>query len=49
MLLGGHLAEAFGLRVPLVVGGIGAVTLATFLWLRSGVRLAVELPGRAGS
>ncbi len=40
MLLGGALADSFGLRVPLAVGGAGALLLAWFLWRRSNLRRA---------
>jgi hypothetical protein len=46
MLLGGALAENFGLRVPLAVGGGGALVLALWLWrfsiLRRTTTLAVD-------
>ena len=37
-LLGGWLAEQFGLRVPLLVGGCGALVLAFLLWRFSMLR-----------
>lgn len=40
MWLGGELAESFGLRVPLAVGGAGALLLACVLWRRSNLRRA---------
>lgn len=40
MLLGGTLAEHYGLRVPFAVGGVGALTLALVLWRASAIRVA---------
>ncbi len=43
MLLGGTLAENFGLRVPLAVGGVGALVLAAWLWRFSILRRTTTL------
>ena len=47
MLLGGALAESYGLRVPLAVGGLGGLLLAFFLWHRSILRRTTTLASGA--
>lgn len=42
-LLGGVLADAFGLRFPLLVGGLGAILLAALLWRFSMLRSVRQL------
>ena len=49
MLLGGALADSFGLRMPLAVGGVGALLLALFLWHHSILRHATALASGADS
>lgn len=48
-LLGGTLAEHYGLRFPLVFGGLGALLLAAWLWRHSVIRRATALAVPAGS
>lgn len=47
-LLGGVLADAYGLRFPLLVGGLGAILLAVLLWRFSRLRSVRQL-GAAGA
>lgn len=42
-LLGGVLADAYGLRFPLLVGGLGAILLAVLLWRFSRLRSVRQL------
>lgn len=42
-LLGGFLAEHYGLRFPLLVGGLGAIVLSFFLWQFSILRYIKQL------
>jgi hypothetical protein len=42
-LLGGVLADAYGLRFPLLVGGLGALLLAVLLWRFSRLRSVRQL------
>ncbi|BAO28827.1 MFS transporter [Sulfuritalea hydrogenivorans] len=46
-LLGGVLAERFGLRFPLLVGGLGAILLAVLLWRFSPLRSVRQLGAAA--
>lgn len=47
MLLGGALAEHFGLRFPVATGGVGALVLALGLWRFSAIRAAKALAAPA--
>lgn len=49
MLLGGALAENFGLRVPLAVGGGGTLVLAFWLWRFSVLRRTTALAAGEGA
>jgi MFS family permease len=48
-LLGGVLADAYGLRFPLLVGGLGAILLAVLLWRFSLLRSVRQLGAGAAA
>jgi MFS family permease len=43
-LLGGYIGEYFGLRFAIELGGLGAISLAVYVWRFSLIRNVIEIP-----